>query len=65
MLLKLHLNVQLDAKSCPLKREGETALFNPASDAEESVSRTTINVFEARLDATRESIPENIYGSAL
>lgn len=48
-LSKMDLRVQVDAKSGQLKNHIKNELFSEPGDAQESASRTTINVFEVRL----------------
>lgn len=45
----MDLRVQVDAKSGQLKNHIKNELFSESGDAQESASRTTINVFEVRL----------------
>ena len=49
MLLMVHLKVETDAKSDPIKREGKDARLSASSDTQQSA-----NAFDSALDGTTE-----------
>ena len=49
MLSKMHLRVQMDAKSGLLKNESKSEIFSSPGDTQQSPNGTTINVFDVHL----------------